>query len=457
MKTVPNTMQHAPLILATMTLILMPQAAMSMRIDGDFSDWDNIKPLAQDLKGDAIGAFDITRVHVTNQDTTLYLRFDTGSVVNIQNGPDSEGTLLIFLALPNNKQLILDTRGRQAHVADDVDTRIPWRHLGYVVGPTYAQDEFEMQIDLSRLGVRLGDPVAIQFGGSDSLDRPVVYTMSHPDQRPAHRSSLRFVGTDVRIVSFNTYVGGLSDPNRAPSMKRLFNAVNGDIYCFQEEWDTTETEAIMSSLVPLETDRAWHVHKVHGNIIASKYPLKALPSTLNNYAAACVDLGGRPLVVMSVHLSAMGYIQSKEDVWRVKQAKAIVETLEGIRQGAYDDCIPRDTEPGIVVVGDFNLVGSRTPVDLMVMKSPTVGLKEWVVANLVGESVTTWRGGLNASFSPGKLDYMLYSEKQLTPGNGFLLDSGLLLQIDLNRLGLLADDSTISDHLLATVDFQLRY
>jgi endonuclease/exonuclease/phosphatase family metal-dependent hydrolase len=212
----------------------------------------------------------------------------------------------------------------------------------------------------------------------------------------------------------------------------------------------------MGRLVPLDGGRAWHVHKVRGNVIASKYPLKALPSRNNNYAAACIDLKGKPLVVMSVHLSAMGYIQSKEDLWRIQQAKTILETLEGIATGEYDALIGSHTKPGIVMVGDYNLVGSYTPVALLT-STKTVGLKDWLVPNLVGESVITWRGGLNTGFSPGKLDYMLYSGKTLTPRNGFVLDTSLLNQTELNQLKLKSEDSGMSDHLLSTVDFQLRY
>lgn len=457
MKTACNIERQALWLLIVLTLILAPEVALSsIRIDGDFADWKEVKMLARDPKGDATGAIDVTHVYAASQGSMLYLRFDAGTVLNIQNGPDSEGTLLILFDFPNHKKLILDTRGRQAYVSDNREVRIPWAHLKYVVGPTYAQDEFEMQIDLGLFDVGPGDSVQIQLGGSDQLDRPVAYTLAQPSTKPSHRSSHRQPGTDVRIVSFNTYVEGLSDPNRAQAMGRLLNAAAGDIYCFQEEWDSTGIEDIMSRLVPLDRGRPWYVHKVRGNVIASKYPLKALPSKNHNYAAACVDLNGKPLVVMSVHLSAMGYIDSKEDLWRVQQATTILETLEGISKGAYDEIIPTSTKPGIVMVGDYNLVGSYTPVDVLIHEK-TMGLKDWLVPNLVGESVTTWRGGLNSGFAPGKLDYMLYSEKTLTPRNGFLLDTALLNPTELAQLKLHADDSAISDHLLSTVDFQLRY
>jgi len=100
------------------------------------------------------------------------------------------------------------------------------------------------------------------------------------------------------------------------------------------------------------------------------------------------------------------------------------------------------------------LVGSRTPLDLMIDRG-NGSFHNWLLPNLVGESVITWRGRLNSSFAPGKLDYILYSPGTLTPMNGFLLDSELLNRRELKQLKLNATDSKVSDHLLVTVDFQL--
>jgi hypothetical protein len=105
------------------------------------------------------------------------------------------------------------------------------------------------------------------------------------------------------------------------------------------------------------------------------------------------------------------------------------------------------------MLGDFNLVGSRTPLDMIIGKK-VYGLKDWLIPNLIGESVVTWRGGPRSSFSPGKLDYIVYSAKSLIPKNGFLTNSELLNRAERRQMKLSAADSKISDHLLITVDFQ---
>ena len=424
-----------------------------MRIDGAFQDWKDVTVCARDPKGDAKGAFDITKVYAASQGSILYLRFDTTTVLNLQNGPEAEGTLLIIIDLPNDRQLILDARGRRAFLNDGSKERIGWDRLKYMVGPTYAQNEFEIQIDLGRFNINRGDWVSIQFDGSDQLSAPVRFTFSQPLQTPKRRSHRREPGTDVRIVSFNTYFEGLSDPDRAEAMGRLLNSVGGDIYCFQEEWKTEGHGDILKRLMPPEGKGQWHIHKVQGNVIASKYRLNILPSKNDRYAAVFIRSAENSLLIINAHLKAMGYIDSREDRLRVLQANDIAATIGEVYSGRYfEDDVP-GRRMAVVIVGDFNLVGSRAPLDV-ILDERVYGLKDWLIPNLIGESVVTWRGGSRASFSPGKLDYVVYSAKTLTAKNGFILNSELLSQTECRQLKLDVADSKLSDHLLMTIDFQ---
>ena len=430
--------------------------ASVIRIDGCFEDWKGVKACASDPSGDTKGAFDITKVYAASEDSILYLRFDAGSILNLQNGPKAEGTLLVLIDLPGNQRLTVDTRGRRAYLGDDSEARIPWDSMKYIVGPTYAQDEFEIQMDLARFNVNRGDTIGIQFGGSDELSAPVDFTFSQPSGISKHRSHARKPGTDVRIVSFNTYFEGLSDPNREDAMGRLLNSVAGDVYCFQEEWKTEGHGGILKRLMPLGNEKQWYIHKVSGNVIASKYPLKILPSKNSRYAAAYIKSGDNYLFIINVHLSAMGYIDSREDRLRIRQANDIIATIADIHRGRHNEDEPPGTKPAIAIVGDFNLVGSRTPLDRIIGKK-SYGLKHWLIPNLIGESIVTWRGGSRASFAPGKLDYVIYSAKNLMPKNGFILDSELLNQRQRKQLKLDVADSKLSDHLLIAVDFQFLY
>ena len=430
----------------------------AMRIDGGFEDWKDVEILATDPKGDAKSVFDLTRVYAASGGSILYLRFDAGSTVNLQNGPRREKTLLVKIGLPDDRQFVLDTRGRRAYLNDDSKERIPWGQLKYIVGPTYAQDEFEIQIDLGKFDVKPGRSVSIQFDGSDQLSAPVSYTFSSPSIAPKRRSTGRLADTDVRVVSLNTFFGGLNDEKRIDKIGRLLNFADADIYCFQEEWNTPDIDKVMNRLMPLENGSQWNVHKVNrgSTVIASKYPMKALPASNNHYTVACIEIKGKRLYVISIHLSAMGYINSREDSSRLWQSKEIMETIAGINNGQYDQG-DLTSKPGIVIVGDFNLVGSRKPLDIM-LDNKNDKLENWMVPNLIGESIITWSGAKpNASFTSGKLDYIVYSPESLLPKNGFLLDSSLLNQTELKQFKLNTDDSKATDHILIITDYQFLY
>lgn len=178
-----------------------------------------------------------------------------------------------------------------------------------------------------------------------------------------------------------------------------------------------------------------------------------LRQTNERYAAAYIKSAENYLFIINVQLSAMGYIDSEEDRLRIRQVDDIVATIDEIHSGQYDEDDAPCTKPAIVTVGDFNLVGSGMPLDLIIDKK-VYGLKDWLIPNLIGESVVTWRGGSCTSFSPGKLDYVMYSAKTLIPKNGFILNSELLNRTELKQLKLDVADSKLRDHLLITVDFQ---
>ena len=200
---------HSRLFAIALSLILIGKLSASViRIDGGFEDWKDIKICANDPMGDAKGTFDITKVYAASQGSILYLRFDTTNLLNLQNGPEAEGTLSVIIDLPNKQELVLDMRGRRAFLNDSLKERIPWDRLKYIVGPTYAQNEFEIQVDLGGFNVNEGDSISIQFDGSDHLSAPVAFTFSQPSETPERRSHSRYPGTDVRLVSFNTYFEG---------------------------------------------------------------------------------------------------------------------------------------------------------------------------------------------------------------------------------------------------------
>jgi hypothetical protein len=97
-------------------------------------------------------------------------------------------------------------------------------------------------------------------------------------------------------------------------------------------------------------------------------------------------------------------------------------------------------------MGDYNLVGSKTPL----LRLEEVGLNEFMC--VAGDASSyTWRGlKRDESFWPGRLD--LVCTDQIGAISGFVFDSSrpvrdLPLQGDVKD-----DDSEASDHLMLVVD-----
>ncbi|MDF1844169.1 MAG: hypothetical protein P1U77_22255, partial [Rubripirellula sp.] len=114
-------------------------------IDGEFTDWRQIGTVVTDPVGDATGAFDLSRAETFVDGTTIYLRFDTQTSLNLQSGPTAEGTLDIRIQLDSERVLLIGLRDRQARLVTNSETRVvPWNEIEFAALPTYATDDFEL-------------------------------------------------------------------------------------------------------------------------------------------------------------------------------------------------------------------------------------------------------------------------------------------------------------------------
>ena len=109
-------------------------------------------------------------------------------------------------------------------------------------------------------------------------------------------------------------------------------------------------------------------------------------------------------------------------------------------------------DAGILIVGDYNLVGSRKPLDIL----KKTGLTD-LLLKATGDGATyTWRGLRNdESFWPGRLDLVTYDSKALKAARGLVVDTSRLSDKTLDGVGLRTEDSLASDHLLLVADLQV--
>lgn len=412
------------------------------QIDGVFSEWEASDVKRTDPQGDASGAFDLSQVSARVVGSQVFLKFDTGRKLNLQSGPSEDGTLILEALLPDQRKLSIDFRKRRAVVArpEAEPSAVPWLDLKFVSLPTYATNEFELQLDLAELGIEAGDAIEINFSGSDSLDVPVKVVANQAKPIFANLPvTTRTVGA-TRIASMNTLRSGLADPQRQSAFKELIEFSEADIYCFNEEWDREKFEAGLQAVFP---GRAMNSEWNEGCAVASVHPLERLDVGLERAVAALVRVAeADPVVVISVHFKCCGFDGSPEDQQREQEAEAVAQAIRKIRSG---ECGEHAVAAGIVVLGDYNLVGSRLPLEVI----EGAGMQEYLLRSPITGAASTWQGiSPTESFWPGRLDCVTYSPSVIKIIGGYLLNNQILSELQSEPAG----DNLVSDHSMLIVD-----
>ncbi|MBC7773778.1 MAG: endonuclease/exonuclease/phosphatase family protein [Pyrinomonadaceae bacterium] len=420
-------------------------------MDGNFDDWTGIAPSVVDPVGDSSGVFDVGQVYAVGRGSRLTLRFDIGTAVNLPAGPASDGTLRILIGLPSGEQLTIDLRGRRAFLASAPQTTIPWSNIAFRSGPTFASRQYEVEADLGAYGIGPESVVSLDFSGSDSLSAPLLVSFGPASDNVEHRSGTRPAGTRFRIASLNTLVNGLSPISpRTPAISRLLTSANADVVALQEEYSVSQEFiglALAQTATPPDT-LPWNVLKVDDCVIGSRWPLVAIPSPGFRSVSAVVQLPTGPVALFSVHLSCCGYVGSGEDLGRITQMQGIAQTVLDLRAGVLGPALKPYANSPVIITGDWNLVGSRTPLDV----AEGVGVSAEVIRHLASGDAFTWRDD-PTRFWPGRLDLLAFSRRNLLLARGHVLDTAELTSEELAKMGLQASDSAASDHLLTVADF----
>lgn len=442
-----------------LSLLAVPAASAELvTLDGRFGDWQNrdLAFDARDATGDAVGDFDVVAFRGLAEGTTLLIDLQLASSLNLQAGPTEQGTLVLSVRLADGKTLAIDLRTRTATVDG---APVAWDTLRFTALPTYAATRQELRIDLGPLGAKAGDAVELSLSGSDDVD-PSRVTLAEP-VTPVEPATLdRAADSDWRLAVMNVLWDGQADAGRGRQIGRLLAATDPDIVALQEAIaredlpdrdagempDAVTAAERVANVLDRRLEGDWNaVADGLGCVVASRFPLQGVSLGEGvRGAAAVVDVDGNgfgegdPLVV-SVHLKCCGFADSDEDHQRVAQVQAMIETLQPLA----------DRHP-IVVAGDYNLVGSRRPLDLLAQEP--LGLIEAMLLQAGEATAATWRGlSPTESFWPGRLDLVCH-DASLSAKKAFVLDTADLSPGTLSRHGLLATDSLASDHLLMVLD-----
>lgn len=363
----------------------------------------------------------------------------------------------------------------RVHQPDGTARVVTHDPLGFHFAPTFASEWYEARISRSAaeaLGLntqglgstgRIAGVVAMMNGQNELRAWADPFELTPPPAAPWQPQDARVPAKPqgaARVIAYNVEH---SSPMKNPEpFARVIGALQPDVMLFQEwvEGDASAIKAWLTAHIDDSVD--WHVLKgrAWGVAVASRYPLTELtpmdaPNPVNaeqalRFIGALAQTPQGPLAVGSTHLKCCGTKDSREDRQRAAEATAIADMLaKALAQ------TPGSAAWGVVVGGDLNLVGSRPPLEAIARAIDLDGSDLAVAAPMVlgDQAMYTWADAGNA-FTPGRLDYLLYSDGVAEAVNTFVLDTSRLSEAALARLGLDATDTSASDHLPVVIDLR---
>ncbi len=456
------------------------RAAHPIVIDGLFDDWQEVPVTITDPEGD-YNYDDWAELKITNDDDFIFFKISL----------HSEETLLQNW---NNFYLYIDADkdSLTGHPFRGLGAELAW-HFGYRTGQYFEQDGIidlwqnditlrqaptvtstEFEIAIARGSFVLSDPDSIAVIFSSFYDTGdympdswggVVYQLDTTVVGPAEPILLEKTGT--RLVTYNTLNTGILEPDRQPKFQRIIQALDPDIIALQEHSEWNEIGDIISSWFPEDT---WYQgYTFRDLVVLSKYPIINQANLISSERTMCAllqtdDPINPYLLILNSHFSCCD-----NDDDRQEQVDELVQVL---REWRLNDNGPFDLPEGTPMfhVGDFNFVGYREQIETVtagnIQDEGNYGSDfplDWdgtAITDLFSRHTHkrmayTWRSD-GSSFNPGKLDYVLYTDSNLSILNHFVLNTLAMPDSVLNEWELEAEDTNeASDHLPRIVDFMV--
>jgi len=472
----------ARLSAASLSTLAISGALAAPIIDGDFSDWSGSATVWADaddvrIRMEAPPAHSLQSAPVTS---ALHLDLDADPSTGISKG-EAEGVDVSVVFSPPYQGDVGNGVSVVVHTADGPFALKP-ASMDLVFAPSHAADAFEVRIDRAAL-MPWGEEKTFHNAGEvrwwlvreDLSGRVVEVWDSGAGEVPAGNEATLGDATlpepadgAVRVASINVlWASPMVDPD---PFERLMNQIDADVWLFQE-WDTRERDLPRIPAADIESwleerlagDHDWTVitGDQRGVAIASRLPLaptgpvevkanaigdrRAIIERSVRYLAGVVTTPGGELLLGNVHLKCCGGRGDEADRQRLAEAVAVSAAMHEARE--------RTDARGVIVGGDFNLVGSPMPLAIIKNGLDPSGsdLQEAEAIVLGDDALFTWTMA-GSRFPAGRLDYILTSATTLEVRGAWVLDTARLSDEALSEMGLERGDSAATDHRPVIVD-----
>lgn len=454
-------------------------------IDGLFEDWSQVPLAATDPANDH-SIEDFAQLKITNDNDFLFLNlsFHNGEYLmqdwneihlyidtdfNIETGMAINGIgAELEWCFGCREGVFYSPVGNDSIYQNDIVLRM---------APTITSGQFEIALSrscnsMTLNGTQNADTIAVVIVESDpdgdilpNGEGGIQYILDNTlVSQPEPVSLSKYNESDIRLVTYNTWHSGLYNEQRGPYFERILKALDPDIMGFQEQDSISAVELLIASWLPNNT---WYTSNLyHGELfVISKYPILQDAPLINSERMHAVLLDtetelGSNLLVINTHLLCCGW-----DYYRQLDSDEYTKVMREWKTG--DGPFPLNFGTPFINMGDFNLVGYSQQVKTLregdIVNEAEFGEDsppDWDGTSLVDlfsrhthiRMGYTWRSD-RSSFSPGKLDYIFYSNSVIEIGNHFVLNTLAMPNSELLSYGLQTDDTQFaSDHLPRVVD-----
>jgi len=469
-------------------MIILPQS-LPIFLDGRTADWNIPVPTYIDTENDG-SIYDFKYFSVTNDEKFLFFRIKITPFMKLVE----DNQLVLYIDGDNNSTTGFQINGIGAELRFNFGTRNGFNYftntsvthssIQFRSFPTVTDTVFEFAIGRPFIPPANGTgTIGIFFiDNSSSGDlmpnsgETFEYTFDETPTEPLIPIELSREDTSfLRVMNWNVLNDGLLEPGREQYFTRILQAINPDIIGFNEMWNSTisQVQNKLNNILPLQTG-SWSAVKLDGGTItASKYPI--LQSWLvypgQRITASLINLPDRfekDLLVINCHFKCCG--GSANDATRQREADAIIAfILDAKTSGGIID-LPDQTP--FVILGDLNFVGDRQQLITLltgeIINTQLFGnggppdwdntdLEDLLSSQSDKRTAYTWRDDPN-SFSPGRLDYQIYSNSVINVEKDFVIQTEVMSQARLNQYGLqLFDSGTASDHFPKVSDISFGF
>ncbi len=483
-------LRYIVLILSFLNAPLLSAQNFPVFFDGEFNDW---KPGAQtftDAINDGAG-IDFNFFQVTNDSDFLYFRLKINQPINLQE----ENSIAIYIDADNDSLTGKKINGIGADMMYGFGARKgEFYHNGNTVYfkfaaiklrslPTFTSDQFEIAVGRnvfpdgvnklfksSEIKVLFADNSA---NGDRMPDSGTIFSYIFDDTPvPPYKIVDLNKSSDsyLRIMGYNVLQDGLFESGRTSSFERIFKAVQPDIMCFNEFYDSTP-DAVknkISEILPLSNGMEWHAVKTaYDNITVSRYPILQtwlVDTKYGNVSASLIDLSSshtKNILVINAHFRCC----SANDKRQVQADEVISFIIDAKTPGGEID-LPEGTP--FIISGDLNLAGYRQQLTTLLTGEiintalygsggapdwDGTGLSDLISYQSDKNMAYTWRNDYS-TYPPARFDFMIYSNSAMKPVKTFLLETESMSEERLSAYGLRKSDSpAASDHLPKVADF----